>query len=145
MHDQKIKVRCRGVILHEGKLLMVRHNGGRDFFAFPGGHLDFGEDPKECIARELVEELGIIPVVGRLLYVHSLIQDEEKQSIEFFFEILNGADYIHHEEKVKSHAHEIAETAWIGKEDEVRILPEEVAQAFREGTLPSSETRFIKG
>jgi ADP-ribose pyrophosphatase YjhB (NUDIX family) len=133
------------VIVHEDKLLLVRHSGGRDFFALPGGHLDFGEDPRECIHRELMEELGIPPSVGRLLYVYSFVNDEEKQSIEFFFEILNGADYMHHEEKHKSHAHEIAETVWIGKEDEVRMLPEEVAQTFRKGTLLSPETRFIRG
>jgi ADP-ribose pyrophosphatase YjhB (NUDIX family) len=133
------------VIVHEGKLLLVRHSGGRDFFAFPGGHLDFGEDPRECIHRELVEELGVAPAVGRLLYVYSFVHNEEKQSIEFFFEIVNGVDYMHHEEKDKSHAHEIAETVWVGKEDEVQILPEEVGQAFKEGALFEEGVRFIKG
>ncbi|KAM3138787.1 hypothetical protein pb186bvf_009166 [Paramecium bursaria] len=28
-------------------------------FAFPGGHLDYNEDPQECVARELLEETGL--------------------------------------------------------------------------------------
>lgn len=78
MENQQIKVRCRGIIVHERKLLLVRHSHGAQFYAFPGGHLDFGEDPRECIHRELIEELGVVPVVGRLLYIHTLVQGDEK-------------------------------------------------------------------
>lgn len=28
--------------------------------AFPGGHLDYNEDPKDCCLRELKEETGLI-------------------------------------------------------------------------------------
>jgi len=143
MH-QNLKVRCRGIILHEGKLLVVRHSGGRDFFALPGGHLDFGEDPKECIERELIEELGTAPDIGRLLYVYSFIDGEARQSIEFFFEIVNGSDYLLHDEKEKSHAHEIEEMAWVTEEDDIHILPEEIGKEFKAGTLIHPETRFIK-
>ena len=28
-------------------------------YAFPGGHLDYNEDPKDCVLRELKEECAI--------------------------------------------------------------------------------------
>ncbi len=130
-----IKIRCRGIIIHEEKLLLVKHSGGRDFLAFPGGHLDFGEDPVACMKRELVEELGVVPEIGNLLYVHTFVSNEESQSIEFFFEIKNGADFVLHGEKEKSHAYEIDEVVWFSKTDTHKILPETLGALFKEGKL----------
>lgn len=141
---EQIKIRCRGVIVHEGKLLVVRHSHGLQFYAFPGGHLDFGEDPQECMRRELIEELGVEPKIGRLLYVHTFRSGEEKQSVEFFFEIQNGAEYLLHEEKEKTHADEIAEVVWLNPGDDITILPKAIGEAFNEGTLFDEGVRFLK-
>ncbi len=141
---QQLKIRCRGIILHEGRMLVVKNSHGGTFYAPPGGHLDFGEDPQECIRRELVEELGVEPKVGKLLFVNSFIQDEEKQSIEFFFEIENGADYLEHEKNERSHAFELAEVIWAESTDDIQILPEAIGHAFKNETLLVGEVRFIK-
>lgn len=138
------KVRSRGVIMHEGKLLVVRHADGRDFFALPGGHVDHGENPKECMERELVEELGVKPVVGRLLYVYTYANKEGIYSVEFFFEIENSADYLHHEEMEKTHAHEIAEVRWVMPDENVSILPLEFYEEFKSGKIHNQGVRFLK-
>lgn len=139
------KVRCRGVILHNEKMLVVRGSHGRPYYALPGGHLDLGEDPKECIARELLEELGVEARVGRLLVVYSFVNDEGVQSIEFFFEVQNGEDFLAHEEKIKTHAHEIAEVRWITRDEELILKPEEFHLLFKKGELISDQVRFLKG
>jgi len=137
-------VRSRAVIVHENKLLVV-HHPGRDFYALPGGHVDSGENPKECMERELVEELGIRPVVGRLLYVYTYINKEGVHSVEFFFEIENSAEYLFHEDKEKTHAHEIDEVRWVGTEEVVRILPPEFFEEFKSGRVFDSGVKFLKG
>lgn len=144
MHTHHIKVRCRAIIIHDNKLLVVRHTGGRDFYALPGGHLDSGEDPKECMRRELIEELGIVPEIGRLLYVHTLVHDVNNQSIEFFFEIKNTAEYQMHHEKEKSHAHEIEEACWISPRDDARVLPEAFHREFVAGRIFDTDVRFLR-
>ncbi len=45
------------VVVRDGKLLLVRNQRG--FWSTPGGHLDFGESPDVCAARETLEETGI--------------------------------------------------------------------------------------
>ncbi len=55
-----------GVIQQEGRVLITRraddlHQGGK--WEFPGGKVEAGESVQEALARELDEELGIIPQV----------------------------------------------------------------------------------
>ncbi len=142
---QNIKIRCRGVIVHEGKILLVRHAHGAEFYALPGGHLDFGEDPLECMKRELIEELGIAPEIGRLLYVYSFVNNENIQSLEFFFEIKNVQEYVHFETQERTHAYEIDEVVWMSPTENLHILPEVFGKAFRENTVFEEGVRFIKG
>lgn len=45
------------IAMRAGRVLLVRNHGG--YWSTPGGHLDFGETPAACAARETEEETGI--------------------------------------------------------------------------------------
>ncbi|MEI6304823.1 MAG: NUDIX hydrolase [Candidatus Taylorbacteria bacterium] len=141
--NKSIAIRCRAVIVVDGKLLVVKHAPDSPFFALPGGHLEWGEDVDECVSRELQEELGIKGEVGRLLYVNTFII-EGTQSVEFFFEIENARDYIGIDRSRASHASEIGDLRWVSSDDGVDILPAILNRDLKEGTLLSHEVRFIK-
>ena len=79
MENKNIIIKVRGVIIYEDKLLIVKHKQS-EFMALPGGHLEYGEDVITCLKRELVEELGVVPEVGRLLYI-STFMDKKKINI----------------------------------------------------------------
>lgn len=58
-----------GLIHHQGKLLITQRPHGTHGalkWEFPGGKLEPNEDPKECLRREIREELGIKVDVGRI-------------------------------------------------------------------------------
>lgn len=135
-------IRCRAVILHEGKILVVRHAHAVDFYSLPGGHLEWGEDPRTCVIREVEEELGIIPEVGRLLYVHTLNKGD-RHNLEFFFEINNSQDYITADFSTATHAHEIGEFLWMSPDDTHKLLPEEFARDFHTNNISLSEIKYI--
>ncbi len=144
MEDKQIIIKVRAIILHEGKLLVVRHPHDTSFAALPGGHLEWGEDIKECLSREIIEELGVKPDIGRLFYISTFTQTDNKQYLEFFFEIKNGVDYWDTEKLPRSHSHEITEIVWINPVDDIRILPKTLAEDFREDKVVSDEVRYIK-
>jgi ADP-ribose pyrophosphatase YjhB (NUDIX family) len=144
MENKKFVIRCRAIILHEGKMLLVRHPHDTSFAALPGGHLEWGEDVKQCLRREIIEELGIEPKIGRLLYVNTFADGENTQPVEFFFEVTNGSEYVESDGLERSHAHEITEIVWADPKDNIRILPRALGEDFKQGKVLSDEVRYIR-
>ncbi|OGD32044.1 hypothetical protein A3C91_03915 [Candidatus Azambacteria bacterium RIFCSPHIGHO2_02_FULL_52_12] len=140
--DKKIVIRSRAIILHDGRLLVVKHQFTEGYTALPGGHLEWGEDVKECLRREMVEELGVEPEIGRLFYISMFIK-EGKQSIEFFFEVTNGDKFKDCKLVDASHGHELDEIYWVSQSDKINILPQRLEGDFRSGKMVSDEVRFI--
>lgn len=71
-----------GLILdNQGKLLLVQRNEPEykawdNKWSIPGGHLKFGEKPKETLSRELIEELGVkIEFLKETPFVTSYVLD----------------------------------------------------------------------
>lgn len=128
------RVSVRGISLHDGKLLCVRlksydgslRSQGGDYWCLPGGGLEDGEALLDGIDREMIEETGVRPSVGRLLYIQQFAHGD-KEFLEFFFHIKNAADYLHLDLNATSHgALEIAEIAFIDPKN-ARVLPEFLA------------------
>ena len=143
--DKKFTVRCRGIIVHEGKLLVVRHAHNSSYAALPGGHLEWGENMPEALTRELIEELGVAPQIGRLLYTNTFVDSERSvQPIEFFFEVTNAAEYLNLTGLERTHAHELAEVVWISPTDECNLRPEKLREDFARGALFAPGVRHLQ-
>lgn len=124
-------LRARAIIAHEGKFLFVRLNIHPDFWCLPGGRMEDGEQPEEALKRELIEELGVPPKIGQLLFVHQF-QDGEVEQLEFIFNIDNPEDYKSINLTNTSHGiKELAEVTFIDPSTEFvlpKFLPDELSQ-----------------
>lgn len=58
-------VSIKGVVIHAGKVLLLKNT--RDEWELPGGRLEIGETPEQCVAREIEEETGWRVRVGPAL------------------------------------------------------------------------------
>lgn len=91
------RVNVRGIIFKDGKLLCQQLTPGadgtiRDYWCTPGGGLDDNESLHVGLRREMIEETGIAPQIGKLLFVQQF-HDGKKEQLEFFFHIENPDDY----------------------------------------------------
>ncbi len=97
---EKRRVAVRAIIIEDGKLLCVRlkkypgkaTSDGQDYWCTPGGGVDIGEPLVSALERELIEETGIKPILGRLIYIQQF-QHENSEHLEFFFHVINAKDY----------------------------------------------------
>ena len=136
-------IRVRGIIMDGGEMLLVKHAADADYYALPGGHLEWGEDVRECLRREITEELGIRPEIGRLLYVNNFTGADGIQSVEFFFEIGRPQLFRDMGGPAATHAYELADVIWAKPGDPVKILPKRLDDDFRAGKVMEDGVRFI--
>ena len=70
MSDEVGMTVTAAIIIEDGRVLVAqRPPGGRHpgEWEFPGGKVEPGETPEQCLARELSEELGVTVEVGKAM------------------------------------------------------------------------------
>ncbi len=96
-----------GIIEYQGKFLLVKNVASSgDFWCLPGGGIETGEDLVSALRREIIEETGIEPTIGNLLYVHQIGRSGYYSVPEFLFHIRNGKDFSIIDLKKTSHGEE---------------------------------------
>lgn len=121
---RRFENKVRGIIIHDGKLLVFKLNKEDTFYSLPGGRLEpNGEDLYQSLEREMIEETGIKPVIGKLLFIQQLFL-RDRTIIEFIFEIENGSKYLNIDFSKATHGFEVVEAVFLDVEDpEKQILP----------------------
>lgn len=90
------RTNVRGIIFRDGKLLVTKfrqEDGGEsEHWGTFGGGLDDNESVADGLYREMIEETGIAPKIGKLLFIQQF-RNEEREFFELFFHIENPEDY----------------------------------------------------
>ena len=96
----ELVVACDAVIFDntKTKILLTRRKDNRQW-CLPGGRMEPGESAAECCAREVLEETGLVVIVGRLVgvyssphYITEYSDGNKKQGVDIIFEtqIISG-------------------------------------------------------
>lgn len=79
------RTNVRGIIYRDGKLLVTKFRQEDDseseYWGTFGGGLDIGESIADGLHREMIEETGIAPKIGKLLFIQQF-HDGEKEQFE---------------------------------------------------------------
>lgn len=88
----RFNIRVYGILINDKKQVLVadEYIRGGLYTKFPGGGLEFGEGTRDCLKRELHEELGIEAEIGDHIYTTDYFQmsafrpDDQIISIYYF-------------------------------------------------------------
>lgn len=103
------------VLKKSGRILIARRKKGKHMgnkWEFPGGKIDPGETPEECLRRELAEEFSIDARIGPFLL--SIRFQNEEVSLELLAyeaEHLSGDFQLHEHEEIR----------WVRPEEALRF------------------------
>ena len=94
--DPGVRVGLTALILRDGKILLGKRKNTETAdgkWAFPGGRMDYGEDPKEGAMREVFEETGIKAnpfQTNYLTYKNEFFPEEKKHYVSLVFLVLDS-------------------------------------------------------
>jgi 8-oxo-dGTP pyrophosphatase MutT (NUDIX family) len=144
--NQRIAV--RGIIFHDGKLLCAKLKPYKelfttgDFWCTIGGGLDSGEDVLDGLKREVIEETGIVPQIGSLLYIQQYMMNDV-DVLELFFHITNPTAYLNIDLSKTSHGNtEIAQIDFVEPSSNV-ILPKFLTTEPIDAQISSGITKIF--
>ena len=92
MEQKLVCVGLSVIIYNNGKILLGKRKGhGEGTWAFPGGHLEFGESWEECAVREVKEETNL--EIGNIRFL-TVTNDIFKNPNKHYITLFVAADYV---------------------------------------------------
>lgn len=90
-----------------GRVLLIKENYGGRRYGPPGGTIEAGENPKDAVIREVLEETGVTVAVTYLIGVYHFAPAKRTPWMTFAFRC-----EIEHGQPAVPNSGEIADVAW---------------------------------
>jgi 8-oxo-dGTP pyrophosphatase MutT (NUDIX family) len=128
-----------GIVLHNGKVLMIKNAALRDpkkaYWGFPKGHIDPGENSRDAAVREIKEETRIeAEIIGKLgesQYVFSRSGERIVKHVDYYlFKYRSG--------EIQPQELEVLEVKWFDPEEAMELLSFKKDQEFLQQALKVS-------
>lgn len=134
-----MKIRPSAIIIKNDAILLMKYEyNGHDVYNLPGGNLEFGEPMKDCLRRELQEELQIETKINDLKFILELRQ-KENYSLHHIFE----AEVLNNEPKLNPEHTSALEVEWIivSELSLIKMYPpvsQEIFEYYQKNKMPAS-------
>ena len=117
----------KSFIVYKRRALIIQRSNysgrGDGEWDIPGGGLQFGESPLECLLREVKEEVGLTVCVDRMLYAMSFVSSPTRQNIGLFYLSYTDSDNV-----ILSHEH--SHFLWATKKQIAELVSKTVLEDY---------------
>ena len=138
MSKQHTSVRSYGILVHEGRVALVRSSNPHHdppLWWLPGGGIDFGEAPEETLVREFEEETGLVVHQPVLLAVNSDVRRRDNGDKIHTIRILYTVALRHGELRHEIHG-TTDHAAWFALEELATLNVADYARAAIDAAQP---------
>jgi 8-oxo-dGTP diphosphatase len=145
-----IRNSAKAIIIENDRILLTKNEDDFGFFyLFPGGGQEHGEELKDAVKRECLEEIGQKVIVGELTYVREYIGknheflawDSEVHQVEFYFKCSIASTAPAFGEGTNPDKDQVGvEWIEIDKLDEIRLYPRALGKSIRQNEI---EVRYF--
>jgi len=116
----------KGVILNENSSLVLLLKTKYGYWDLPGGRLEFGETPEECLQREVREEIGQKLNIKGLTSIQTIILDgtdkKDKSELRHYLVLVYKCEIPQFDESVDLKDEKIVEWKWFSV---IQLIKEE--------------------
>lgn len=140
-----IRNSAKAIIIENGKVLLTKNTDTSGYFyLFPGGGQEPGEELRESVIRECIEEIGKEINVGQLVYVRGYIGknhefaewDYDLHQVEFYFKCaLKSNDGLIGNGDNPDSNQVAVEWVNLDKLDTIRLYPKTLAKKIKDNLL----------
>lgn len=116
-----------GILVKDGKVLLIHWDAPRSTYDLPKGSIDEGESAEDACVREVREETGyqteIIKYIGQTYYEYDWIDGTyHKKTVDYFLLKTNQNQPYNHARE----AHETFENVWVTPEEAIHLISRDV-------------------
>jgi 8-oxo-dGTP pyrophosphatase MutT (NUDIX family) len=108
-------LQARGFVINDDKILMMfRRKAGKEYYVFPGGHMQKGEAPEDTALREVEEETTVKCTIYKKAYEFINYQANEPE-YEYYFvcQYISGEPTLSGEESRRANETNYYEPMWV--------------------------------
>ncbi|MFF5568052.1 NUDIX domain-containing protein [Streptomyces sp. NPDC012623] len=108
-HEAKMarpRMAAGALFFDESDRVLLVEPSYKDYRDIPGGYVEEGESPRQACVREVQEELGIAPHIGRLLAIDWAPNQGEGDKVLYLFD--GGRLSVEHREQITLQADELS-------------------------------------
>ncbi|SEB91635.1 NUDIX domain-containing protein [Paenibacillus sp. GP183] len=140
-----IRNSAKALLIQNDKILLTKNKDDFGYFyLFPGGGQEHGEELKDAVERECLEEIGQKVIVGDLVYVREYIGknhefsewDSEVHQVEFYFTCSFASIAPSFGEGTNPDKDQVGvEWIEIKKLDEIRLYPRALGKSIKQNEI----------
>ena len=142
IYGNKVRLRVCGLCWNEASLLLIMHGmGSNDFWAPPGGGVEYQETVEDALKREFLEETGLEVEVGKFVFGCEFIKNP-LHAVELFFEVKKVAGVL---KSGNDPELQIIEKAQFLSWEEIKAIPEKSVHGIINKCIDLGSFRQLRG